>query len=219
VYRLGAENVTALAGLDLAIEHGAMVGIVGRSGSGKSTLLNILGGLDTPTSGDVEVDGVRLTGAGQDTLALYRLRKVGFVFQSFNLIASLSAQQNVELPLVFGGVPAGERRDRAEALLDNVGLAARRRHRPAQLSGGEQQRVAIARALVNRPAILLADEPTGNLDTATAAGVMDLLAKTHAGGQTILLVTHDRALADASCRRVIELSDGKVVADREAVRA
>jgi ABC-type lipoprotein export system ATPase subunit len=216
VYRMGGSTVTALDRLSLDIARGAFFGIVGRSGSGKSTLLNLLGGLDTPTSGAIEVDGVALSKARGDELARYRREKVGFVFQQFNLIPSMTAQQNVELPLVFADVPASERRRRAAELLDRVGLGARRAHRPLELSGGEQQRVAIARALAARPAILLADEPTGNLDSATAAAVTGLLKRFHDEGQTVVLVTHDRPMAAACCTRYVELSDGRVVADLPA---
>jgi ABC-type lipoprotein export system ATPase subunit len=210
---MGDTLVTALDRLDLDIARGALFGVVGRSGSGKSTFLNLLGGLDTPTAGTIEVDGLKVTGASQDSLAAYRRDKVGFVFQQFNLIQSQTALQNVEMPLVFASVPPAERRRRAEELLDRVGLGPRRKHRPVELSGGEQQRVAIARALANRPAILLADEPTGNLDTATAASVTELLRQTNRDGQTIVLVTHDRPMAEAVCSRFIELKDGRVLAD------
>ncbi|MEK7468730.1 MAG: ABC transporter ATP-binding protein [Planctomycetota bacterium] len=210
---MGDTLVTALDRLDLDIARGAFFGVVGRSGSGKSTFLNLLGGLDTPTAGTIEVDGLKVTGASQDSLASYRRDKVGFIFQQFNLIQSQTALQNVEMPLVFANVAPAERRKRAEELLDRVGLGPRRKHRPVELSGGEQQRVAIARSLANRPAILLADEPTGNLDSATAASVTELLKQMNRDGQTIILVTHDRPMAEAVCSRFIELKDGRVLSD------
>ncbi len=213
VYRMGDALVTALDRMDLDIARGAFFGVVGRSGSGKSTFLNLLGGLDTPTAGTIEVDGLQVTGASQDALAAYRRDKVGFIFQQFNLIQSQTALQNVEMPLVFANVAPAERRKRAEELLDRVGLGPRRKHRPVELSGGEQQRVAIARSLANRPAILLADEPTGNLDSATAASVTELLKQMNRDGQTIVLVTHDRPLAETVCSRFIELKDGRIFSD------
>jgi putative ABC transport system ATP-binding protein len=209
-YVMGESVVTALDGLDLSIEAGDFAAVLGRSGSGKSTLLHLLGGLDRPTSGNVRVGGKPLAELSNDELAAYRRSQVGFVFQFFNLVPSLSALQNVELPMTLAGVPRTERRRRSEALLDRVGLSARRGHRPKELSGGEQQRVSVARALVNDPPLLLADEPTGNLDSKTAEGVLDLLAGL---GKTLVLVTHDRALADARAKRTIELADGKVVRD------
>jgi ABC-type lipoprotein export system ATPase subunit len=214
-YLMGETVVTAVDGISLGFERGEMAAIVGRSGSGKSTLLNLLGGLDRPTSGEIVVEGRRLAERSDDELALYRRSSVGFIFQFFNLVPSLTARGNVELPLVFAEVPRAERRRRAGELLAMVGLTARADHRPAELSGGEQQRVAIARALGNGAPILLADEPTGNLDTRTAADVMALLQRLNAERSlTVLLVTHDRELAARCCRRVIELSDGRVVADR-----
>jgi len=215
-YVMGNQPIAALDGLTLDIPAGQFLGIVGRSGSGKSTLLNLLGGLDSPTGGTIRVGGMDLAGAGSDTLAQYRSRKVGFIFQQFHLVPSMTALQNVALPLVFAGVPHAERRTRALALLERVGLAARSGHRPAELSGGEQQRVAIARALVNAPAILLADEPTGNLDSTSAAAIADLLRQAHRAGQTIILVTHDRAMAESLCSRTVELRDGRLIADSAA---
>jgi len=210
-YVMGDTVLSALDAVSLAFDAGEIAAIVGRSGSGKSTLLQLLGGLDRPTSGEVYVRGKRLAESSEDELALYRRQDVGFIFQFFNLVSTLTAQQNVELPLVLAGVPRGERRTRAAALLDRTGLGARRDHRPSQLSGGEQQRVAIARALVHDPPLLLADEPTGNLDSKTAAEILELLASL--AGKTILVVTHDRGLADSFARRTVELRDGKVVAD------
>jgi putative ABC transport system ATP-binding protein len=210
-YVMGESVLSALDGVSLAFEQGETAAIIGRSGSGKSTLLQLLGGLDRPTSGEVYVRGKRLAESSEDELALYRRQDVGFIFQFFNLVPTLTAMQNIELPLMLAGVPKPERRRRAVELLERVGLAPRREHRPHQLSGGEQQRVAIARALVHDPPLLLADEPTGNLDSKTAAEVLDLLGTL--AGKTILVVTHDRGLADGFARRTIELRDGKVVAD------
>jgi putative ABC transport system ATP-binding protein len=210
-YTMGETIVTALAGVTLALEEGEPTAIVGRSGSGKSTLLNLLGGLDRPTSGDVYVRGQRLSDLSDDALALHRRNVVGFVFQFFNLVPSLTAIQNVELPGLLAGMPGAERRRRAAELLDRVGLGPRRDHRPSELSGGEQQRVAIARALVNDPPLLLADEPTGNLDSKTSEEVLQILRGL--GGRTIVLVTHDRGLARSFARRTLEMSDGKVISD------
>ena len=210
-YLMGESVVTALDGVSLDFEEGQTVAIIGRSGSGKSTLLNLLGGLDRPTSGDISVRGKRLGDLADDELALYRRHEVGFIFQFFNLVPSLSAAQNVELPMTLAGVPAAERRKRASELLDRVGLGSRRSHRPSELSGGEQQRVAIARALVQDPPILLADEPTGNLDSKTSVEILQLLGGLP--GKTILLVTHDRSLAKSFARRTLEMSDGKVISD------
>jgi putative ABC transport system ATP-binding protein len=208
---MGESVVTALDGVDLAFEEGERAAIVGRSGSGKSTLLSLLGGLDRPTSGRVQVRGVSLGDIDDDALAEYRRRDVGFVFQSFNLVPALSAQLNVELPLMLAGMPRPARRRRAAELLEQVGLGGRREHRPGQLSGGEQQRVAVARALSRNPTLLLADEPTGNLDSKTSAEILELLGGL--SGRTILLVTHDAALAKGFASRTLEMRDGKVVAD------
>jgi ABC-type lipoprotein export system ATPase subunit len=210
-YLMGESVVTALDGVDLAFEKGEFTAVVGRSGSGKSTLLHLLGGLDRPTSGEVWVGGRRLAELSNDDLAAYRRTGVGFVFQFFNLVPTLTALQNVELPMTLAGVAVGERRRRAAALLDRVGLTARGGHRPKELSGGEQQRVSVARALVNDPPLLLADEPTGNLDSKTAADILGLLRGLE--GKTILLVTHDRSLAQDFATRTVELSDGRTVAD------
>ncbi len=209
-YVMGETVLTAVDSITLSFEVGEPTVIVGRSGSGKSTLLHLLGGLDRPTSGDVFVGGRRLAELPDDDLALYRRAGVGFVFQFFNLVPTRTALQNVEFPMTLAGVPKADRRRRAEALLESVGLAPRRHHRPCELSGGEQQRVAIARALVNDPPLLLGDEPTGNLDSRTAGEILALL-----GGlkKTLILVTHDRELARPFTRRTIELADGKVVSD------
>ncbi len=210
-YVMGESVVTALEGLDLSIEAAERVAILGRSGSGKSTLLHLLGGLDRPTSGDLWVGGKRLAELSDDDLAMYRRTGVGFVFQFFNLVPTLTALQNVELPLTLAGVPRDERRRRAGGLLEQVGLSARWNHRPSELSGGEQQRVSVARALVHDPPLLLADEPTGNLDSKTAGEILNLLGAV--GGKTLLLVTHDRALAQSFATRTVELLDGRKVAD------
>jgi len=210
-YVMGDNVLSALDGVSLSFEPGEVAAIIGRSGSGKSTLLQLLGGLDRPTSGEIFVRGKRLAESSEDELALYRRQDVGFIFQFFNLVPTLTALQNVELPLVLAGLPKPERRRRAAELLERVGLGGRREHRPSQLSGGEQQRVAIARALIHDPPLLLADEPTGNLDSKTASEILDLLKTLE--GRTILVVTHDRVLADSFTRRTVELRDGKVVAD------
>ncbi len=210
-YVMGETVLSALDSVTLSFGEGEIAAIIGRSGSGKSTLLQLLGGLDRPTSGEVYVRGKRLDERSEDELALYRRRDVGFIFQFFNLVPTLTALQNVELPLILAGASRGERRRRAGELLDRTGLGNRRDHRPGQLSGGEQQRVAIARALVHDPPLLLADEPTGNLDSRTAGEILELLASL--SGKTILVVTHDRGLAESFARRTVELVDGKVVSD------
>lgn len=212
-YQFGDTMVHALDGVSLQIAEGSFVGVIGRSGSGKSTLLNLLGGLDRPSQGQLLVDGHPLQGRGADALASYRREMVGFVFQSFNLIPHLTAIENVALPLSLAGVPAGKRTERATALLDKVGLGARKHHRPAEMSGGERQRVAIARSLVNEPRLLLADEPTGNLDSKTAEEIMGMLEALHREGRTIVLVTHDGDRAKRYCERLITFSDGKIHED------
>ena len=203
--------VPALRGVSLSIRRGERVGLLGKSGSGKSTLLNLLGGLDRPTAGRIDIDGRDLGAMTSRQLAEHRLRTVGIIFQSFNLIASRTALQNVELPMVFAGLTPTRRREKARAALDAVGLGARLHHRPSELSGGEGQRVAIARALVNDPVVVLADEPTGNLDSTTAGAVIDLLLD-HVSRRnvTLVLVTHDQELARRSARRIVWLSDGRV---------
>ena len=210
-YRMGPTVVSAVDGIDLAIEAGEAVALVGPSGSGKSTLLNLLGGLDRPSLGEIWVDGEDIARASAKRLVEHRKRRVGFVFQSFNLLPYRTALENVEVPLMISGMSTKERRARAGALLEKVGLGARTSHRPSQLSGGEQQRVAIARSLANEPSILLADEPTGNLDSATGTGVMTLLKELNQGGLTLILVTHDMTVA-AYADKIVRLRDGKIVA-------
>ena len=205
-----AAQVNALAGVDLVVREGEFVAIRGASGSGKSTLLNLVGCLDVPTSGKVLIDGQDVSELGDDGLALVRREKIGFVFQTFNIISSLTALQNVELPMVFAGVPQAGRLEKAAALLAKVGLGARAAHRPAEMSGGEVQRVAVARALVNDPKMVLADEPTGNLDSKNSEAIMGLLAKLNKEGRTIVMITHDQAVA-AHAKRQIYLKDGRIV--------
>lgn len=204
-------QVQALRGITLTVRDGERLALLGKSGSGKSTLLNLLGGLDRPSSGRIDVAGRDLAALSSRQLAEHRLRTVGIIFQSFNLIGARTAIDNVELPLVFAGLSLRERREKARAALAAVGLGERLRHRPSELSGGEGQRVAIARALVNDPRIVLADEPTGNLDSATAAAIMDVLLSHVARRQaTLVLVTHDEDLARKSATRIVWLSDGQV---------
>ncbi len=217
VYRIGGSEVAALDGLDLAIGAGEFVAVVGVSGSGKSTLLNLLGGLDRPTSGSIEVDGRPLEARTEPELARYRRRTVGMVFQAFHLLPALTALENVALPLAFAGVPRRERDGRARQALERVGLAGRIGHRPPELSAGEQQRAAVARALVNRPRILLADEPTGNLDRRNSEEIMGLLAAANREGAAIVLVTHNESQAREYCRRLVRLDFGRLAAD-EALR-
>ncbi len=212
-YRLGADLVHAVRGVSLSIDAGEWVAIVGPSGCGKSTLLNLLGAIDTPSGGRVFVEGRDVSSLGDREATRFRLLAVGFVFQRFYLVPALTARENVELPLAEAGVAKQERRKRAAELLAYVGLGERARHRPAQLSGGEQQRVAIARALANRPAILLADEPTGELDARTGAEIIALLSRLNREGTTVVVVTHDEELAGAA-RRVVHMRDGVIVDDR-----
>ena len=209
-FEVGETTVEALRCINLEVSKGQFVALVGPSGSGKSTLLNLVGGLDRPTGGQLWIDGVELSASKEKALTDHRRRRVGFVFQSFNLLPRSTAVENVALPLMFVGVDESERTERAEQLLAQVGLSDRMDHRPTQLSGGEQQRVAIARALVNRPAIILADEPTGNIDTTTGAEIMDLLRRLNREqGVTLLLVTHDPEAAGFA-DRVIQLRDGQI---------
>jgi len=212
VYHVGGEEVRALDGVTFAIRRGEWVAVVGQSGSGKSTLMNILGCLDTPSSGRYAIGGADVAGLSDDALADLRNREIGFVFQTFQLLPRATALANVELPLVYRGVPRRERRDRAEAALAAVGLAPRMHHRPNELSGGQRQRVAIARALVGEPSLLLADEPTGNLDSATGGEIVELLASLAAEhGSTVIVATHDASLAARAPRR-LALRDGRLLA-------
>ncbi len=211
-YRVGSVEVHAVRGVDLRISRGEYVAIMGPSGSGKSTLMNLIGCLDTPTGGEYLLNEVAVAGLGDDELASIRNREIGFVFQTFNLLPRSSAFQNVELPLIYGGVGAGERRRRVDESLEAVGLSDRAAHKPGEMSGGQRQRVAIARALVGRPSLLLADEPTGNLDTTTSAEIMALLDDLHRAGNTIVVVTHEEDIA-AHTRRIVRLIDGKVASD------
>jgi putative ABC transport system ATP-binding protein len=217
-YVMGDVEVHALRGVSLTIASGEFTAIMGASGSGKSTLMNLLGCLDRPTRGRYLLEGSDVSGLSSDELATIRNRTLGFVFQSFNLLSRTSALDNVELPLVYAGVPGAERRSRAQEALARVGLADRADHHPSQLSGGQQQRVAIARALVNRPRILLADEPTGNLDSRTSVEVIALLQELGRDGITVLLVTHEHDIAEHASR-VIEMRDGRIRSDvRQAPR-
>jgi len=204
--------VPVLRGVSFALQAGERVALLGKSGSGKSTLLNLLGGLDRPTSGKISVAGQDLSGLDANQQAAYRLSTVGMIFQSYNLIGSRTALENVELPMIFAGQPADERRKAARLALESVGLAHRIDHRPNQLSGGEHQRVAIARALVNRPSVLLADEPTGNLDSTTAQEILALLSEhLERNGTTLVMVTHDEDLAKRAAGRIVRMQDGLVV--------
>jgi putative ABC transport system ATP-binding protein len=213
VYQMGDNEVRALDGVDFVIEKGEMVAIMGPSGSGKSTLMSIIGCLDVPTSGRYAIDGMAVENMDETRLADVRGRKIGFVFQQFNLLARTSALENVKLPLTYAGVSGKERDERAMKALERVGLGTRTHHAPNELSGGQQQRVAIARAIVNEPAILLADEPTGALDSKTGVEIMDLFQSLHReNGQTVILVTHDAYVARHT-DRIIRLSDGKIVSD------
>ncbi len=214
VYQMGSEAVKALDGIDLEVAKGEYVAIMGPSGSGKSTLMNLIGCLDTATSGSYRLNGQEVSSFDDDALARIRNREIGFVFQTFNLLARTTALENVEVPLIYGGVPRQERHRRAREMLEMVGLGDRMHHQPNELSGGQRQRVAIARALVNRPSLLLADEPTGNLDSRTGEEIMALFDRLNADGNTIVLVTHEEGIA-AHARRVVRLLDGRIVEDAE----
>jgi putative ABC transport system ATP-binding protein len=213
IYQMGEEQVKALNGVDIEIEKGEYVAIMGPSGSGKSTLMNLLGCLDTPSEGEYWLNGQAVSSLSDDELAKVRNKEVGFVFQSFHLLPRFSALENIQLPLVYSNVPREERLDRAKKTLEEVDLSDRMHHRPNELSGGQRQRVAIARALINRPSILLADEPTGNLDSNTGRDILNLFERLHSGGNTIILVTHDPEVA-AHANRVIRLRDGSVESDQ-----
>lgn len=213
-YATGDIQVTALRGIDLEVGEGEFVSIMGPSGSGKSTMMNMLGCLDTPTSGTYLLDGIDVSQASNNELAEIRNRKIGFVFQGFNLLARTTALENVELPMLYAGVPAKERHARALAALESVGLGNRVDHRPKELSGGQQQRVAIARALVGKPSIILADEPTGNLDSRSSEEVMAIFQQLHTSGHTIVLVTHEPDIAEFT-RRIVRFRDGRIEKDEQ----
>jgi len=212
VYRMGKVEVPALKGVDLSIQGGEMVAIIGASGSGKSTLMNIIGCLDKPTSGQYFLEGIDVGRLNDDSLAVLRNKKIGFVFQQYNLLPRINALANVELPLVYSGVI--QKRKRAVDALERVGLGKRIHHKPTEMSGGEQQRVAIARALINNPSLILADEPTGNLDTLASAEIMGIFHKLHLDGMTVVLVTHETDIAQQA-HRIIRVMDGRVVSDQK----
>jgi len=212
-YRMGEMDITVLSGITLKVKSGELIAIMGPSGSGKSTLMNIIGCLDRPTSGAYHFENREISTLSDDELAAVRNGKIGFVFQTFNLLPRFSALKNVEVPLIYSGVPARLRIERAMPLLQKVGLADRVNHKPTELSGGQQQRVAIARALVNNPPLLLADEPTGNLDSRSGTEILDILTGLNRQGVTIMIVTHDRDVA-ARCKRIINLKDGQIINDQ-----
>ena len=212
IYSTGSVQVKALKEINLTIDNGEFVAIMGQSGSGNSTLMNILGCLDRPTEGKYYLDGIDIAERTPDELSTIRNKKIGFVFQSFNLIPRTSAIRNVELPMTYAKVPPKQRRERAAALLERVGLQERMEHMPNELSGGQKQRVAIARALANQPPLILADEPTGNLDTASSVEIMELFTQLHAEGATVVVVTHEEDIA-AFTKRIIKFRDGKIISD------
>jgi putative ABC transport system ATP-binding protein len=212
-YRMGESEIRAVDGITFSVSSGEFVALLGSSGSGKSSLLNLIAGLDTPSSGSVTVAGRDLARMSREELAIYRRTTVGMVFQAFNLVPSMTVLENVELPMRFAEVPREGRMARARTALERVGLGHRVTHRPSELSGGEQQRASLARALVNSPSLLLADEPTGNLDSRTGAEIMDLIGKINSEGATVLMVTHERPLAERYASRFIFLKDGKLVED------
>jgi putative ABC transport system ATP-binding protein len=213
-YEMGAEKIHALAGVSFVVKRNEYLAIMGPSGSGKSTLMNLIGCLDTPTQGQYWINGRLVSDMNDDELAYIRNREIGFVFQTFNLLARASALHNVELPLIYNGTPAQERLERAKKALEMVELENRMAHKPNELSGGQRQRVAIARALVNNPSIVLADEPTGNLDSQTGVEIMNLFSKLHRDGNTIILVTHEHDIAE-SANRIIHIRDGKIALDEQ----
>ena len=216
IYQVGTQTVPAVQGIDLEVNRGEHMAIMGSSGSGKSTLMNMLGCLDTPTRGTYHLNGTEVSTLRDDQLAEIRNREIGFVFQTFNLLPRSTAAQNVELPLIYAGIKARQRAERVTAAIEAVGLSDRRTHKPNELSGGQRQRVAIARALVNNPSLLLADEPTGNLDSVTSEEIMLILDDLNARGHTVIIVTHEEEIA-ARCKRVVRLHDGRIISDESQV--
>ncbi len=217
-YEMGAETVRALRGVTISIERGEYVAIVGPSGSGKSTLMNLIGCLDTPTAGEYVLNGKSVARMNDDELASIRNREIGFVFQTFNLLPRATALHNVELPLIYNGTPSSERLEAAKRALERVGLGDRMTHKPSELSGGQRQRVAVARALVNDPSIILADEPTGNLDSKTSIEIMELFENLHSAGNTMIVVTHEPDVAERA-HRVLFIRDGLIASDEPTARA
>ena len=215
-YRMGDVEFTVLSQVTLTVQKGELIAIMGPSGSGKSTLMNIIGCLDRPSSGKYRFEHREISTLTDDELALIRNGKIGFVFQTFNLLPRFSALKNVEVPLIYSGVPARSRKERAAPLLEKVGLGDRMQHKPTELSGGQQQRVAVARALVNNPPLLLADEPTGNLDSRSGEEILNILTGLNKQGVTVIIVTHDKDIA-ARCRRIINIKDGQIISDKALV--